>query len=156
MITKKEWDALPLSTKKQVLAIVYGEDYERFPPKQLLYEYRHNFDFDDNGKRLKKLLKLLYKSDNGAINVRVDVPVSKAERVYFLPSPQPVKRIPRASTSSVAPLKTKRWRCDYTPTYDHEDLCHVWCEAASREEARSYFLSEWHDIYEIIQIIPMD
>lgn len=154
MITKKEWDALPLTAKKQILAIAYGEDFERFPPKKLLYEYRHNFDFDETGKRLKKLLKMLYKTDDYTINVRVDVSVSKIEKTCFLLTPTPQKP-PRVSTNKIAPVKTKRWRCDYTPTYCHEDLCHVWCEAESREEARSYFQSEYHDIYEIIQICEM-
>ena len=40
---------------------------------------------------------------------------------------------------------------DYISSSDH-DVCHVWTEASSKEEARSNVESEYWDIEEIISI----
>lgn len=45
----------------------------------------------------------------------------------------------------------KTYYIDYISNTDH-DVCHVWCEAESKEQARSYVKSEYWDIEEIIDI----
>ena len=45
----------------------------------------------------------------------------------------------------------KSFYVDYISSTDH-DICHVWCEAESKEQARSYVKSEYWDIEEIISV----
>lgn len=150
MITKKDWDSLALNTKRDILGALYGSDFESYITlKKLLYEYRHNFDFDETGKKLKKVLSCIYRVSATELYVRVPVEDRKSS-TCFLPTPIPPKPA-KAPTNKATPVTRCRWYCDYISTFD-DDVAHVWCEAESKEEARSYFLSEWHDIKEIISI----
>lgn len=151
MITKKEWDALPLKAKRDILSAYYGNDFEEhYIPKQFLYEYRHNFDFDEHGKRLKKLLSMLYRVNSGEIYLKLPITYDpKSAQSKFLSRPEVPKKS-KAPTNRISPVERTRWYCDYEDK--HGDLCHVWCEADSKEEARSYFMSEYWDIKEIISI----
>ncbi len=45
----------------------------------------------------------------------------------------------------------KTYYIDYISSSDH-DVCHVWCEANSADEARSEVESEYWDIEEIISV----
>ena len=45
----------------------------------------------------------------------------------------------------------KTYYIDYISSTDH-DVCHVWCEAESKEQARSYVKSEYWDVEEIISV----
>lgn len=149
MITKKDWDSLPLSAKRSILSVYYGEDFEsHYIPKKFLYEYHHNFDFDEHGKRLKKLLSSLYRVNEGEIYIKIPITYDhKSAQSKFLANPAEQKNV-----NNVTPVERCRWQCDYI-SKDDDDLAHLWCYADSKEEARSYFLSEYWDIKEIIQII---
>ena len=150
MITKKDWDSLALKTKRDILTAIYGSDFESYITlKKLLYEYRHNFDFDETGKKLKKVLSYIYRVSVTELYVRVPIEDKKSP-TRFLPTPVTPKPT-KATTSRVAPVERCRWYCDYISTFD-DDVAHAWCEADSKEEARSYFLSEYWDIKEIISI----
>ena len=45
----------------------------------------------------------------------------------------------------------KTFYVDYISSSDH-DICHVWCEANSADEARRHVKSEYWDIKEIISV----
>lgn len=151
MITKKEWDSLALLVKREILGALYGSNFESYITlKKLLYEYRHNFDFDETGKRLKKVLSCIYRVSKTELYVRVGVE-DKPSSAKFLPNPEVAKKAAKAPTNKVAPVTRCKWYCDYISKTDG-DVCHVWCEAESKEEARSYIMSEYWDIKEIISI----
>jgi len=152
MITKKDWDSLPLKVKREILSAYYGDDFEEhFVPKQFLYEYRHNFDFDEQGRRLKTLLSLLYRVNSGGIYLKLPITYDpKSTQAKFLSRPEAPKKS-KAPTNKVSPVERTCWYCDYISKQD-DDVAHVWCEAESKEEARSYFMSEYWDIKEIISI----
>lgn len=150
MITKKDWDSLPLAAKRNILSAYYGDDFEsHYIPKQFLYEYRHNFDFDEHGKRLKKLLSMLYRISSSEIYLKLTFDYDpKSTQAKFLSRPE----VPKKSvTTKVSPVKRCEWYCDYISSTE-DDVAHAWCEADSREEARAYFLSEYWDIKEIVNI----
>lgn len=152
MITKKDWDSLALSTKREILKALYGSNFESYTTlKSLLYEYRHNFDFDVTGKRLKKVLSCIYRVSANELYVKVNVAEDKKSSTKFLLNPNEIKKVAKAPTNKVSPVNRCRWYCDYISRYD-DDVDHAWCEAESKEEARAYFLSEFHDIKEIIDI----
>lgn len=153
MITKKDWDALPLKAKREILSAYYGDDFEEhFVSKQFLYEYRHNFDFDEHGKRLKQLLSMLYRVSSGEIYLKIPITYDpKSNQATFLSRPETPKRGTKAPTTNASPVKRTEWYCDYISKMD-DDVAHAWCEADSKESARSYFLSEYWDIKEIINI----
>lgn len=152
MITKKDWDNLPLETKREILATIFGDDFEQhLAPKKLLYAYHHNFDFDDTGKRLKKVLQQLYRIDSEKLYVKVEISHTNSPRAKFLANPEDPKKVAKTPTNKVTPVERRRWYCDYIAKGDG-DVCHVWCEADSKEEARYYFLGEYWDIDEIISI----
>lgn len=151
MITKKLWDTLPLEAKKSILRTLYNRDPETSPDlKPLLYQYKHNFDFDSTGAELKDVLSHCYVTvSSNIIRVSKDI-VFNQSATKFLQAPVVVKKANRAPTKTTSKVERTRWYCDYEDK--HGDLCHVWCEADSKEEARSYFLSEYWDIKEIISI----
>ena len=151
MITKKLWDTLPLEAKKSILRTLYNRDPETSPDlKPLLYQYKHNFDFDSTGAKLKDVLSHCYVTNSSnIIRVSKDI-IFNQSATKFLQAPVAVKKTNRAPVNTVSKVERCRWYCDYRDKYG--DLCHVWCEAESKEKARSYFLSEWWDIKEIISI----
>lgn len=66
MMTLKVWNSLSSETRKEILSYWYIEP-EKCPfTRGLIDEYHHNFDYDDNGKRLKNILDCCYlrPSDN--------------------------------------------------------------------------------------------
>lgn len=154
MITKKDWDSLPLAAKRSILSAYYGDDFDsHYTPKQFLYEYRHNFDFDEHGKRLKKLLSMLYRVSSGEIYLKLPITYDpRSTQSKFLSRPD--VKVHKVPTTRVSPVERCRWQCDYISKTDH-DVAHVWCYADSREEARAYFQSEYWDIEEIIQIYKL-
>lgn len=151
MITKKLWDTLPLEAKKSILRTLYNRDPETSPDlKPLLYQYKHNFDFDSTGAELKDVLSHCYVTNSSnIIRVSKDI-VFNQSATKFLQAPVVAKKANRAPTKTTSKVERTRWYCDYKDKYG--DLCHVWCEADSKEKARSYFLSEYWDIKEIISI----
>lgn len=154
MITKKDWDSLPLTTKREILSAYYGDDFEQFySPKQLLYEYRHNFDYDETGRKLKKVLSSLYRANANELYIKIPIKCNSASRDKFLVRPEAAKKT-KSPTNKVSPIERCRWQCDYISKVDY-DVSHVWCYADSKEEARSYFLSEYWDIKDIIQIYKL-
>ena len=60
MMTLKVWNSLSSETRKEILSYWYIEP-EKCPfTRGLIDEYHHNFDYDDNGKRLKNILDCCY------------------------------------------------------------------------------------------------
>lgn len=49
----------------------------------------------------------------------------------------------------------KKWKVSYAPTYDEDDLCHVWVHADDEDGAETQAKREYHDIGRIIQVIPL-
>lgn len=148
MITKKYWDSLPISTKRGILGVIFGEDFEKYPNRKcLLQEYRHNFDFDDTGKWLKQVLSQCYKNSEHTINVRKVIFIKKGETCRFIAPPQPVKKATPQTTEE------KHWQIDYTAK--DGDLCHIHCYARSKEDAIDYLYSEYLDVQEVIQVIRL-
>jgi hypothetical protein len=49
----------------------------------------------------------------------------------------------------------KKWKVSYAPSYDLEDLCHVWVHGENQDEAKENVKREYHDIGRIIQIVPL-
>ena len=46
----------------------------------------------------------------------------------------------------------KKFSVRYIPTYDHDDVCHVWVYARNREDAKNVARSEYWDIEDIISV----
>ena len=152
MITKKLWDTLPLEAKKSILRTLYNRDPETSPDlKPLLYQYKHNFEFDSTGAKLKNVLSHCYVTNSSnIIRVSKDI-IFNQSATKFLQAPIVAKKTNRASTKTTSKVERARRYCDYISKTD-DDVAHLWCEAGSKEEARSYFLSEYWDIKEIINI----
>lgn len=157
MITKKDWDSLPLATKRDILSTLYGDSFEqRYSTRQLLYAYHHNFDFDDTGKLLKNTLQQIYRVNDEELYVKVTVKYARnSTKAKFLASPVVETKRSTSSKASCASSSTTnetcRWYCDYISKTDG-DVAHLWCEAKNRAEAESYFKSEYWDIEEILSI----
>lgn len=149
MITKKDWDSLPLNTKREILAAIYGDDFEQHrQSKELLYEYRHNFDFSDTGRRLKQVLAQIYRTAPNEVYIKVIVKhPATSSGAKFLASPTPVKKV---SKPTYTPPQVCKWYVDYMDKGG--DLCHVWVEADSKDDAISQVRSEYWDIDEIISV----
>ena len=101
--------------------------------------------------RLKTLLSLLYRVNSGGIYLKLPIAYDpRSVQAKFLSRPEAPKKS-KAHTNRISHVERTRWYCDYISKQD-DDVAHVWCEAESKEEARSYFMSEYWDIKEIISI----
>lgn len=70
MISLKEWNSFDNKTRSIIL------DYLVFPTmvnSKLEQGYHHNFDYDNYGRHLKKVLSNCYKQKDGKINVVIEV-----------------------------------------------------------------------------------
>lgn len=153
MITKKLWDELSLNTKKSIINTIYNsaEARTQYKTNRLLYPYKHNFDYNSTGQLLKYVLSCCYTTNSeNLIRISVNVGLSKTG-AKFLETPAAVKKTNKAPINTVSKVEICRWYCDYISKTD-DDVAHLWCEADSKEEARSYFLSKHWDIKEIINI----
>ena len=48
-----------------------------------------------------------------------------------------------------------RYKVTYIPTYDPEDICKIWVEASSKDEAIREAKSEYWDIKDIISVTKL-
>lgn len=146
MITKKLWNSFSVITKTTILETYYACDLDSVPSryKKLLEPYNHDFDYDLLGKKLKEILSTCYLQKDGSINV-----VYNFKPQYL---PKSTSTVVKKATPKVAvePQKSTYY-IDYRSTED-EDICHVWCEATSVEEAKDYIKHEYWDVKEIINV----
>lgn len=135
-LTKKQWNTLSSKTRKDIIYTIYGENLPQYYQTLVYSEYKHDFDYNQVGKRLKHILSQCRVQSDGTIDVVVTINPAYA---------------PKASTKP-APTENKlsTWYVDYEDKSG--DLCHIWVEATSKEDARSAALDEYWDIKEITQI----
>ena len=147
MITKKLWNSFDDNTRKAIIEIYYGQDFNVLPSRyqNLKTPYNHDFDFDASGKKLKEILSTCYLQKDGKVNVIVSVTPTYAPKVANKPAT-------KKSTNKQKPVeyKTSRWYIDYEDKSG--DLCHIWVEAYDRQDAIEAAKHEYWDIVNIISV----
>ena len=147
MITKKLWNSFDDNTRKAIIEIYYGQDFNVLPSRyqNLKTPYNHDFDFDASGKKLKEILSTCYLQKDGKVNVIVSVTPTYAPKVANKP-------VTKKSTNKQKPVeyKTSRWYIDYEDRSG--DLCHIWVEAYDRQDAIENAKHEYWDIVNIISV----
>ena len=147
MITKKLWNSFDDNTRKAIIEIYYGQDFNVLPSRyqNLKTPYNHDFDFDASGKKLKEILSTCYLQKDGKINVIVSITPTYAPKVTK-------KSVAKKSTSKQKPVeyKTSRWYIDYEDKSG--DLCHIWVEAYDEQDAIENAKHEYWDIVNIISV----
>ena len=147
MITKKLWNSFDDNTRKAIIEIYYGQDFNVLPSRyqNLKTPYNHDFDFDASGKKLKEILSTCYLQKDGKVNVIVSITPTYASKVANKP-------VAKKSTSKQKPVeyKTSRWYIDYEDKSG--DLCHIWVEAYDEQDAIENAKHEYWDIVNIISV----
>lgn len=147
MITKKLWNSFNDNTRKAIIEIYYGQDFNVLPSRYqaLKTPYNHDFDFDASGKKLKEILSTCYLQKDGKINVIVSITPTYAPKTVN-------KSVTKKSTSKQKPVeyKTSRWYIDYEDKSG--DLCHIWVEAYDKQDAIEAAKHEYWDISNIISV----
>ena len=147
MITKKLWNSFDDNTRKAIIEIYYGQDFNVLPSRyqNLKTPYNHDFDFDASGKKLKEILSTCYLQKDGKVNVIVSITPTYAPKTIN-------KSVTKKSTNKQKPVeyKTSRWYIDYEDKSG--DLCHIWVEAYDRQDAIERAKCEYWDIANIISV----
>ena len=147
MITKKLWNSFDDNTRKAIIEIYYGQDFNVLPSRyqNLKTPYNHDFDFDASGKKLKEILSTCYLQKDGKVNVIVSITPTYAPKVVN-------KYAAKKSTNKQKPVeyKTSRWYIDYEDRSG--DLCHIWVEAYDKQAAIENAKHEYWDIANIISV----
>lgn len=147
MITKKLWNSFDDNTRKEIIEIYYGQDFNVLPSRyqNLKTPYNHDFDFDASGKKLKEILSTCYLQKDGKVNVIVSITPA-----YVIKNLS--KSVTKKSTKQQKPVEHKisRWYIDYEDKSG--DLCHIWVEAYDRQEAIESAKHEYWDIANIISV----
>ena len=107
--------------------------------------YKHDFDFDASGKKLKEILSTCYLQKDGKVNVIVSITPTYAPKVANKP-------VTKKSSNKQKPVeyKTSRWYIDYEDKSG--DLCHIWVEAYDEQDAIENAKHEYWDIVNIISV----
>ena len=147
MITKKLWNSFDDNTRKAIIEIYYGQDFNVLPSRyqNLKTPYNHDFDFDASGKKLKEILSTCYLQKDGKVNVIVSITPTYTPKTTNKP-------MTKKSTNKQKPVeyKTSRWYIDYEDRSG--DLCHIWVEAYDRQDAIENAKHEYWDIVNIISV----
>ena len=143
MITKKLWNSFNDSTRRDVIKIYCGKDFNMLPSiyQDLETPYNHDFDFDASGKKLKEILSTCYLQKDGKVNVVVSIIPTYAPKIAT-----------KKSTNKQKPVeyKTSRWYIDYEDKSG--DLCHIWVKAYDKQDAIEAAKLEYWDIANIISV----
>ena len=147
MITKKLWNSFDDNTRRAIIEIYCGQDFDVLFSiyQNLETPYKHDFDFDESGKKLKEILSTCYLQKDGKINVIVSITPNYAPKVAN-------KSVTKKSTNKQKPVeyKTSRWYIDYEDKSG--DLCHIWVEAYDRQDAIENAKHDYWDIANIISV----
>ena len=147
MITKKLWNSFDDNTRKAIIEIYYGQDFNVLPSRyqNLKTPYNHDFDFDASGKKLKEILSTCYLQKDGKVNVIVSVTPTYAPKTIN-------KTATKKSTNKQKPIeyKTSRWYIDYEDRSG--DLCHIWVKAYDKQDAIEAARLKYWDISNIISV----
>lgn len=147
MITKKLWNSFDDNTRKAIIEIYYGQDFNVLPSRyqNLKTPYNHDFDFDASGKKLKEILSTCYLQKDGKVNVIVSITPTYAPKTTN-------KSVTKKSTNTQKPVeyKTSRWYIDYEDKSG--DLCHIWVKAYDKQDAIEAAKLEYWDIANIISV----
>ena len=147
MITKKLWNSFDDNTRKAIIEIYYGQDFNVLPSRyqNLKTPYNHDFDFDASGKKLKEILSTCYLQKDGKVNVIVSITPTYTPKTTN-------KSVTKKYTNKQKPVeyKTSRWYIDYEDRSG--DLCHIWVEAYDRQDAIERAKCEYWDIANIISV----
>ena len=147
MITKKLWNSFDDNTRKAIIEIYYGQDFNVLPSRyqNLKTPYNHDFDFDASGKKLKEILSTCYLQKDGKVNVIVSITPTYAPKVVNKP-------VTKKSTNKQKPVESRisRWYIDYEDKSG--DLCHIWVEACNKQNAIEVAKLEYWDIANIISV----
>ena len=147
MITKKLWNSFDDNTRKAIIEIYYGQDFNVLPSRyqNLKTPYNHDFDFDASGKKLKEILSTCYLQKNGKVNVIVSITPTYTPKTTNKP-------VTKKSTNKQKPVEHRisRWYIDYEDRSG--DLCHIWVEAYDRQDAIELARLKYWDISNIISV----
>ena len=147
MITKKLWNSFDDNTRRAIIEIYCGQDFDVLFSiyQNLEIPYKHDFDFDASGKKLKEILSTCYLQKDGKVNVIVSITPTYAPKVANKP-------VTKKSTNKQKPVeyKTSRWYIDYEDRSG--DLCHIWVEAYDEQDAIENAKQEYWDIVNIISV----
>ena len=147
MITKKLWNSFDNSTRRTIIEIYYGQNFNMLPSiyQNLKTPYNHDFDFDESGKKLKEILSTCYLQKDGKVNVIVSFTPTYAPKAVN-------KSVTIKSTNKQKPVEHKisRWYIDYEDKSG--DLCHIWIEAYDEQDAIENAKHEYWDIVNIISV----
>ena len=147
MITKKLWNSFDDSTRRAVIEIYYGQNFNMLPSiyQNLKTPYNHDFDFDESGKKLKEILSTCYLQKDGKVNVIISFTPTYALKTTNKP-------VTKQSTNKQKPIeyKTSRWYIDYDDRSGA--LCHIWVKAYDKQDAIEAAKVEYWDIANIISV----
>jgi len=157
-LTKKVWNTLSQKTRTEIVTI-----YQRtptWPPyynEFIQYNYPHDFGYNIAGIRLKEILACCRLQEDGTIDVVTTV---RPTFGGITKSKEQVEKEKAKQTkiAKAAPKKLLPVNCGEPLTYyvDYEDkdgdLCHVWVEATSVEDAENQVRHEYWDVNEIINV----
>lgn len=147
MITKKLWNSFDDNTRRAIIEIYCGQDFNVLFSiyQNLEIPYKYDFDFDASGKKLKEILSTCYLQKDGKVNVIVSITPTYAPKVANKP-------VTKKSASKQKPVeyKTSRWYIDYEDRSG--DLCHIWVEAYDEQDAIENAKHEYWDIVNIISV----
>lgn len=76
MITKKIWNSLTNKCRQELLEATFGVEIDYMPQhiKNLVNPYKHDFDYDIGGRRLKDILSYIYLKGK-ELRVLISIPV---------------------------------------------------------------------------------
>lgn len=145
-LTKKQWNTLTSNTRREIISVIYGEEhypshvYPSYLGDLINAEYKHDFDFDRTGKKLKEILSKCRVQSDGTIDVVVTIKPTYTPKTIVS---RPVKTVSKV-------LEKSTWYVDYEDKSG--DLCHIWVEAYDKQDAIEEAKHEYWDINEIISV----
>jgi len=109
MMTLKVWNTLSRATRKEILSYWVNDPENSAIFKPLLDEYHHNFDFDNYGKRLKKVLDDCYlRPSDGKIVISCEVsPIFADKKEKQAKTPVAKIKTPTTKKQAVNPAYKK-------------------------------------------------
>lgn len=135
MITLKYWNSLSPKCREAIVRIISnGCDHDN----EIILPYRHNFDYNITGKKLRCYLDRVFLTKTGKIKVFTEILPT------FTPSDKAIKSVQKKQER-----KLHRYYFRIYTKSDPDDGETVWEEAYSESEARDMVYNDFHSITEL-------